>query len=141
MPIKKAVLFTTFMYLFGNTFLLKAQADFTPLFKASTSQGRNNFQTDQADTKRINYLELNNTGRNSLANLPTKMQFNLFPDVVMDVELEKSTKTYYKNMEVYRGRSQDSRFAHLRHYRDVIVIYNPTTGKITAQLETDKGAF
>ncbi|GEM_PF-2545360 len=137
----KTVLFTTFLYLFGNVFLLNAQADFTPLFKATTSQSRNDFQTDQRDTKRINYLELNNTGRNSLANLPAKMQFNLFPDVMMDVELEKSTKTYYKNMEVYRGRSQDRQFAHLQHYRDVIVIYNPTTGKITAQLETNKGAF
>ena len=69
------------------------------------------------------------------------MQFNLFPDVSIDVYLDKSTKTFYKNMEVYRGRSNDRRFAHLRHYRDVVVIYNPNTGKITAQLETDKGAF
>ena len=141
MQFSKTLFFVAFFTLFGDIGDLQAQTHFTPLFKPATAQSRNNFQTDQPDTKRINYLELNNTGRNSLANLPTKMQFNLFPDVSIDVYLDKSTKTFYKNMEVYRGRSNDRRFAHLRHYRDVVVIYNPNTGKITVQLETDKGAF
>lgn len=121
---------------------LNAQNRFIPLFKTPPSaQSRTNLQTDRPDTKRINYVELNNTGRNSLANLPTEMQFNLFPDVTINVELEKSTKTYYKNIEVYRGKSTDKRFAHLENYRDVVVIYNPNTRKITAQIETDQGAF
>jgi len=84
---------------------------------------------------------LDNIGRKSLADLPTEIQFNLFPDVTIEVHLEKSNKTYYKNMVVYKGRSNDRRFAHLRHYRDAIIIYNPATGKITAQIETEKGAF
>jgi len=140
MQFTKTLFLATFYFLFANLDSLTAQNNFAPLFK-NTTQSRTNFQTDRPDTKRINYLELNTTGRNSLANLPEKIQFNLFPDVIMDVELEKSTKTYYKSMEVYRGKSRDRRFAHLAHYRDVVVIYNPNTGKITAQIETNKGAF
>ena len=133
-------LFLTTLLGFLNLLILNAQDNFIPLFKA-TSQSRSDYKTDQPDTKRINYLNLNTSSRSNLVNLPTKMQFNLFPDVSIDVHLDKSDKIYYKNMEVYRGKSKDPRFAHLPHYRDVIVIYNPNTGKITAQIETDKGAF
>jgi hypothetical protein len=84
---------------------------------------------------------LNNASRNRLRNLPEKIKLNLFQDVELAIDLEKSSKTYYKNLEVYRGKSQDPRFAHLAHYRDVIIIFNPHTGNITAQIETDKGSF
>lgn len=141
MQFAKTLFTTTLLFFFGNLLFLNAQENFTPLFKKSITQSRNNFRTDQPDTKRINYLELNNLGRNGLKNLPSNLQLNLFPDVAIDVHLEKSTKTFYKNMEVYRGRSQDRRFAHLRHYRDVIIIYNPNTQKITAQIATNQGAF
>jgi len=134
-------LLTISLYFFLSLLPLNAQENFTPLFKTTTTQGRNTFKTNQPDTKRINFLQLNNASRNNLADLPTKIKFNLFPDVEIEVHLEKSEKTYYKNMEVYRGRSNDRRFAHLRHYRDVTIIYNPNTGKITAQIETDKGLF
>ena len=136
----KTIFLTPLLCCFFNLLILNAQDHFTPLFNA-TNQSRSNFKTDQADTKRINYLYLNNSSRSSLANLPSKMQFNLFPDVSINVHLDKSNKTYYKNMVVYRGQSKDARFAHLPHYRDVVLIYNPNTGKITAQIETDKGAF
>lgn len=141
MQFRKTLFLTTLLFFFGNSLELNAQAYFPPLFKKSVTQGRDNFKTDQADTKRINYLQLNNSSRNKLTELPERLQLNLFPDVEIDIYLDKSKKQYYKNMEVYRGRSNDRRFAHLRHYRDAIIIYNPNTGKITAQIETDKGAF
>ena len=140
MQFTKTFFLVLFCSLFVN-FSAKAQTDYSPLFQTINAPIKKDFPTNQLDAKRVNFLKLDDFNGKKLSNLPDKMQFNLFSDVAIEVELSKSSKSYYKNMLVYRGKSGDKRFAHLPHYRDVIIIYNPNTGNITVQLATTQGTF
>lgn len=69
------------------------------------------------------------------------IQLNLFEDVQLDLKLQKETRTFYKNIQVWKGRTDDPQFSHLPQYRDVIVVYNPNTKKMAGMVEASNGAF
>ena len=140
MQLLKSTILLAYFFVF-HFINLSAQEAIPLLFDTTTTQRNNNFLANQLDSKRSNYLALHQSANKSKADLPRKLRFNLFSDVAIDVELEKMPSSSYKNLAVYRGRSTDPRFAHLPHYRDVVVIYNPANGMLTAQLETNQGAF
>lgn len=67
--------------------------------------------------------------------------FNLFEDLQYVVRLSRKKGAYPKGMEVWIGRAEDTRFDHLSHYTNVLVVANQLTGKIVANILTDKGDF
>ena len=59
----------------------------------------------------------------------------------LTVQLDRPT--HLKNQEIYlwNGRLPDSRFDHLPHYRNVIIIYNPKTNKFAGSFLFQEGEF
>lgn len=130
-----------FLSLFFHVAVTSAQSEMPDLFSTTkANQARVSVLPKEIATKRSRLLTIksNFLGSNKL---PSKLQFNLFDDVQIPIVLEKKNHSTYKNLEVYWGRSDDKRFAHLPHYRDVVVVYNPNTEKITAHINTNKGKF
>ena len=130
-------------YASSNETERKASTTATPLFKKieRKTQRKNNNNNKVPEIKRTNYLQLNQNTRSKSIQLAANQQFNLFDDVQINVQLEKSSRKYYKNLEVYTGRTEDARFAHLPQYRDAVVVFNPNTNKITAVIDNDQGSF
>lgn len=125
--------------LFINT--LTAQTNFNPVFQTLEFQ-KTDLQIESfSNAKRISKLSLDMPSKNGTIQFPSQVCFNLFADVNVDIQLEKDHRPFYKNLEVYRGRTNDPRFAHLPHYRDVVLVSNPNTGKIAALIENHQGKF
>ena len=73
------------------------------------------------------YLKVHSSIARQTADLPTKIQFNLFEKTVIDVDLDAAIQSHYQGMKVYRGKSNNSPYSQLAHYRDVVIIYNPVS--------------
>lgn len=120
---------------------LTAQTNFTPLFESLEFQKTDLKIEAFSNAQRISKLAIDMPTKNGAIQLPSQVRFNLFSDTFVDVQLEKETGTFYKNLEVYRGYTKDAHAAHLAHYRDVVVVSNPHTGKIAALIEGRQGTF
>lgn len=67
--------------------------------------------------------------------------FNLFEDVQYATRLTHKNGVHYKGMDVWVGRVEDSRFDHWGHYINTVVAVNHQTGKIVANIQTDRGSY
>ncbi len=133
-------LITTFLALVIPSLAFAQQVP--DLFIPNAANVRSSLIQTQQGEKRAAQLKINTkleVGKRF--NLPTEINFNLFDNLKIPVKLDPSQRTSYKNLEVYKGRSNDTKFSHLAHYRDVIIIYNPANNKIIAQINTSQGSF
>ena len=72
----------------------------------------------------------------------TTLQLNLFADVTYTVELEARPRQHVVgDVDLYWGSTKDPAWAHLPHYRDVILAANRTTGKLIVYASTSAGFF
>ncbi|MFK7978734.1 MAG: GEVED domain-containing protein, partial [Saprospiraceae bacterium] len=116
--------------------------DFTPLFEQVEVKRQAAIGTKQSpEIKRISYVRLKQNARSKQFQVAPNQQFNLFEDVQINMQLAPSTRKTYKNLEVYTGRTADTRFAHLANYRDAVVVFNPATDRMTAHIANDQGSF
>ncbi|GGD69380.1 hypothetical protein GCM10011514_36860 [Emticicia aquatilis] len=131
---------TTFLSVIIS-FLTFAQNETPDLFIPPTHARTSAIKAERGE-KRAAMMQLNiNLKTGEKLRLPSEINLNLFDNLKIPVKLDPARKTTYKNLEVYRGRSNDTKFSHLAHYRDVVIIYNPASNKIVIQLNTSKGAF
>jgi len=135
----KVLLLVTLFLISISTLL--SQEDFVPLFHEAKIKTKSRELYSGIDDVRHHEVILNNLAKNNDLVIPSRVRFNLFEDITIDVNLEKVNKHYYKGLEVYRGKSTTSKFDHLPNYHDVIVVYNPNTKLITAQLHCEEGVF
>ncbi len=77
----------------------------------------------------------------STIDLSQPLLLELFDDVQYTVQLERAKDTALPWLQVWRGRAADSRFEHLPHYRNTVVVLNKRTGRLVANIETDRGFF
>jgi hypothetical protein len=73
--------------------------------------------------------------------LSAPLLLNLFDDATYTVTLERQQGQFLSGLEVWKGRVEDSRFDHLPHYRNTVVVLNRKTGRFVANIETDRGFF
>jgi hypothetical protein len=110
------------------------------LFQSKPSNARKSALPSNSYVQREDILTLNSACLNN-GMLPQNINFNLFNDFSVSVDLEKKPNKYFKNLEVYWGKSKDKRFAHLAHYRDVVLVYNPQNKKITVSISANDKSF
>ncbi len=120
----------------------RASNDFLPLFETiATSHQVTEVGNKNSEIKRISYVRLNENARSKQFQVAPNQQFNLFEDVQIDVQLTPTKHPTYKNLEVYTGRTNDARFAHMPQYKDAVVVFNPNTNKMTAFIANNQGSF
>lgn len=73
--------------------------------------------------------------------LSGQLVLNLFDNAVYTVTLTRQTESYLSGLEVWKGRVVDSRFDHLPHYLNAVVVVNRKTNKLVANIETQDGFF
>jgi len=137
MTFNKILCLTIFLI---NSFSIQAQKSFTPLFESIISSQKNNLSLSK-DIKRQYVCQLNQIDKASQPRIGKQVQFNLFNDIQINADLEQLDQPFHNNMEVYVGRTEDARFDHLPHYRDVVIVINPNTKKMTAVVENNQGTF
>lgn len=91
--------------------------------------------------KRVRLVELTNKNASGQIQMPTKAKLNLFDDAKINLTLSPESISSYQNLQVWKGQSGDPRFEHLSHYRDIVMVVNPNTNKLTAVIKTDEGTF
>ena len=111
-----------------------ALAQSVPLFKQSAVRhqvevsGSNNFRSDTLNL-------------NTPIDLTKPVIFNFSPEATFECSLTKQLGADYGSYETWTGRIKDTRFEHLPHFINVILIYNRITQRITASIETKLGYF
>ncbi len=70
-----------------------------------------------------------------------KILLNLFGDTHYPLRLEPKKGTFWEGLKVWIGRVEDVRFDHLPHYINAVVVVNPKTSVLVANVLTDKGYF
>lgn len=77
----------------------------------------------------------------ALTDFSGAVTFNLFHDVQCSVQLQRQSGDFYGGMQVWTGRTPDARFDHLPHYINTVVVVNPETGNLVANLQNQQGWF
>jgi GEVED domain/Secretion system C-terminal sorting domain len=113
------------------------------LFSPTLRTEDKSFQSEQLSPteNRMRIVRLLPFGSGKTIDLSQPLRLTLFDNVEYTVQLKRQTGTYLDNMEVWYGRVADSRFDHLPHYINTVFVVNPTTHKLVANIETNKGLF
>ena len=91
--------------------------------------------------ERMRIVALRPTSTDGGIDLSLPLDIELFDDVRYSVQLRRETLPVLGGLEVWKGRVADDRFAHLPHYRNAVFVLNTTTGRLVANIGTDKGFF
>lgn len=128
------------LYFISN--LIFAQNTPTELFETPKKGTRTAAVELTTCEKRAGILKIS-SNLNSGARLKStsELTLNLFDDVSIPVKFDPVKVNNYKGLEVYRGRSNDKKFAHLAHYHDVVMVYNPASGKMVLQINTTNSFY
>jgi GEVED domain/Secretion system C-terminal sorting domain len=113
------------------------------LFSPTVRTEDKSFQSEQLSPaeNRMRIVRLLPFGADKPIDLSQPLRLTLFDNVDYTVQLKRQTGTYLDDMEVWYGRVADSRFDHLPHYINAVFVVNPTTHKLVANIETNKGFF
>jgi hypothetical protein len=122
--------------------ILVAQNNATDLFEAPSKNGRLAQVSLNKGEKRVARMRLNSKLSDGIKlNIGKDVNLNLFDNLSIPVKFDAPQKNSYKGLEVYRGRSTDKKFAHLSHYRDVIMISNPVSGNLVLQINNSESFY
>lgn len=129
--------FLSFALLCGAPSALQAQSAF-PLFSGEVEQA--NIQAGEQYLAEAE-LRMRMVRLAPIIDLSRPVLLELFDDVRYTVQLERSTVSALPWLEVWKGRVADDRFTHLPQYRNTVLVLNRRTGRLVANIETDRGFF
>ena len=122
-------------------FIFSQNDPFNPLFSKTALTETSEQATLLAPLEKRATLARLNASADGKIDLSGSILFNLFDDVEYPVQLHRKAGEFYEDMEVWTGRLPDERFDHIPHYINAVVVVNPRTRKMVANLHTRKGYF
>ncbi|MEB2342356.1 MAG: GEVED domain-containing protein [Flavobacteriia bacterium] len=90
---------------------------------------------------RMRLVQLVPNAAGDAIDLSVPLDLELFPDVRYTVQLRPDQRSALAGLEVWKGRVGDARFDHLPRYVNTVFVLNRGTGRLVANIETEKGFF